>query len=234
MRIALIFLCSMVCMSAMAQKDKFRMTTAFKTSDKLVRKGNNALRGNKLDKAEELFKQALKENPWAYDAQSFLGIIEMQRNNPSGAVTLLGEGLKLFETYKKEKIEDKKAYLDKLTQQRMASANPSIEEEQRIFQKAEQLKGEIEDDGKLIFPSMFRFQLANAHLMVNQLEEAKAQYLVLLDLDPEFKDAYANVSICLFNLGDVEKAYEFYETGKKKGTKFHPDFVTQLKQRAGK
>ena len=211
------------------QRVKSEMLLAFRVSDKYVRQGNKFLNQKQYDRARGLFNKAIKKNEWAYDAQSFLGIIYNLENNPKACLESMEKGIQVFEKYKAQLISEKKIMLSKVDQDLMAhKAEMTIEKQQEMFTKFEGLKAEISENQELTYPAMFRFQYGNAFLMLKDLVKAKEQYLKIVADDPSFPNVYANLSWCFFNEGNNQKAKEFFVIGKEKGCQFHPDFEKKM------
>ena len=99
--------------------------------------------------------------------------------------------------------------------------------------KVANLEKELEVDKSKKYDAFFRFKYGNLLFGMKKSQEAKAQYELAVDAEPEFKDTYSNLSVCYFIEGNCAKALEAYKKAKKLGAQVHPQFEKDLIARCG-
>jgi len=112
------------------------------------------------------------------------------------------------------------------------NTNPAVLAQKQKSKEAqiEYYKQELEKDKQKTYPAFFRFKYGNALFALHQQTKAREQYSQAVNDDPDFKESYANLAVCLYLEGKIEKALECYDQGKKRGTVFNKKFENDLLQ----
>ena len=116
------------------------------------------------------------------------------------------------------------------------SVNPTVFEAYKndYLNKYKNLKKEYEKDKKMQYDAFFRFKFGNTLMALKDVRSAIEQYRAAIKQNPNLKDAYTNLSVAYFLLGDCSNAVKYFKLAKKKGAKVKRNFERDLKRRCEK
>lgn len=205
--------------------------------------GKKALEKNNLHKAKKHFEKAIKSFDKTYQAYAYLGIIYAMSKDYNNSLKYFQESLKIFDEYKAHILERKTDYMKEF-ERKANTAKIELDQHDIQYQggnatagesmvndyknKVNALKEEIEIDKNLKYDAFFRFKYGNILMVTGNRNIAKQQYLLAVETNPDFKDTYANLSVCYFMDGDCANALKIYNEGKKLGTNFQSKFEQDL------
>ncbi|BBB33294.1 hypothetical protein TTHT_1836 [Thermotomaculum hydrothermale] len=115
------------------------------------------------------------------------------------------------------------------------SVNPTVFEAYKndYVNKYKNLQKEYEKDKNMQYDAFFRFKYGNTLMALKDFRGAIEQYSAAINQDPNLKDAYTNLSVAYFMLGDCNNAKKYYELAKKKKAFVRGNYVNALKKRCG-
>lgn len=156
----------------------------FKTAFELHQNG-------KLNEAENLYLEIIKDNPQNYDANNLLGLLYFQKNDLNNAEIYIKNAIS---------IKNDPYYCDNLAKVYI--------KEKKFNEAITVLQQGLEQDSKNY--SLW-FDLALAYKGNLQWKEAKNAYKTVLTINPKLHQAYFNLAYLCFNDNEPEKAIKCYE-----------------------
>jgi len=239
--IALLLTGSMICIAQTSSRSSMNFGAE---SFKHVEKGIQLLEKNKVSKAKAAFKKAIKEQDIQYMAHAYLGIIAAVEKEPEQAKKHFEDSMSKFKAYKEQLLRNKKDYLknlesraislrielDQHNMQQSGEDNAAQKESQHhdMAARVKELTKDYEKAQEMKYNAFFRFKYGNLLWSLKNQAGAKEQYLLAVDADPEFKDVYANLTVCYFIEGDCPNALATFKKGKDLKTPFHPKLEEDL------
>lgn len=232
-------------------------TSKFKLARQIYERGKQLLAGESYDRAEKAFKDCLEVFPKFSYAGYYLSQLYYEKKDYVTALTLVEKAKEDYEFISDYWIRYQLQYLDMLRQQKMeleekirdikdiiATKNfkARTPEEQMAEQKdleARQSRAELEareadERIKNTIPSApemaanFYFLHGNILFKLKKYNDAYAQYLEAVRVNPAFGNAYNNLANLNFMGRRYEKALFYLEKAEKCGAVINPKFKKDI------
>jgi tetratricopeptide (TPR) repeat protein len=239
-------------MLAQTQKDfsmgRNNLAERFKRATPFYLEGAKQFNKGDLDKAEKKFLEALEIMPEHADAAFMLAKLQLQRKEFSKALASIDTAKKNYVYIAQFQALTHQHYFDSLRQQRqqleeqrnqlqgaLASMPSSATSEdkapleksiQSITQTMQTIDSRLASPIPTIeeIPADYFFIHGNVFYRMGMLDDAAAQYLEAIRLDPVHGDAYNNLALVSFSQGRYQKALEYLVRAEGAGVKINPEF----------
>lgn len=209
--------------------------------------GTTCLAENRPGEARAHFQQALVLWAANFHAQANLAILAFQEQDMEGARAFFVESLRVFDEYRGQVPRWKTAYAIALELQAAeastdtdahvtedAEAAAALEAQREAWLKtAARMRREAARERDMTYPGRYRFEYGKLLYALHEYESARDQYVLAVTASPDLKEAWAELSVCWFLLGNCEEARAAYGRAWELGAAMHPDFVRDLKSRCG-
>ena len=209
--------------------------------------GTTCLQENRPGEARKHFQQAISHWGANFHARANLAILAFQEQDMEEARSLFGESLRVFDEYRGQVPRWKTAYAIALELQAAEAgtdtdadvtedeaAAAALEAQREAWLKtAARMRREAARERDMTYPGRYRFEYGKLLYALHEYESARDQYTFAVAASPDLKEAWAELSVCWFLLGNCEEARAAYGRAWELGASMHPDFVRDLKARCG-
>jgi predicted O-linked N-acetylglucosamine transferase (SPINDLY family) len=200
----------------------------FVTSNKLqtlLEQGINKHKLGKINEAEKLYQQVIKNAPGHFDALQLLGSIEVIKKNYAGSITYLKRAIKTnpfdakCHNFLGVVLEENGQHDEALISYQNAVLNNSSYAEAyfnmgNVLQKLKLFDEAVESYSKVtaIEPghSNAYFNCGNALGMIGRYDEAITSHAKAIEIDPKYKEAFTNIGSILQKQGNFTASEEYY------------------------
>ncbi len=242
--LALVFL--LVAGFAFSQTASQMYSKTMASSTKYIEKGKKYLEKNKISKAEKEFNKAIKAWKHAYAAYAYLGIVYYQKRDFVKSKEYFEKSLKEFAEFKKNYLKMKLDYmkeferkakqmqieLDKHDMQYQGKNAVAMESQKVEYEnKYKNMKKEYEKEKNMQYDAFFRFKYGNTLLVLREYKDAINQYEEAVKQNPKYKEAYVNLSVAYFLIGDCQNAVKNFKIAKKLKAPINRNFERDLKKK---
>ncbi len=224
---------------AMAQRDSLITTDSSqaKKANSLFEKGVKAAQKNKMNQAEKLFHQAIKEYPLIPGAYVELGRIEMARQNPQKAVEYYLQAretyLKLHDENVKNLARHQNASIDRAQAGQKQNIGGGYARKSVIRSRQERTQDNrdvVQDPREAEIPALLNLYLSGAYMRLGKLDEAEKEIRTGLEVDEKLAPLHFNLAIIYMARGQFEKAADEARLARKYGFKLPDKFVKDLEK----
>jgi len=230
--------------------DEKKLIESFKRANPLYLDGAKQFIKGNLDKAEKKFLEALAIMPEHADAAYMMAQVHLKRKDLPQALASIIAAEKSFTANSQFHTFTYQEYMDRLRQQKeqlvvrrtqveevlsnmpVSRADPNFERS-RLERESQTLTQNIQTiDSRLNSPIPPTFEVpadyfyihGNVFFQLRRPLEAADQYKEAIRLDPTHGNAYNNLALVLFSLGNSQEALDCLVKAEGAGVKVNPDF----------
>ena len=223
-------------------------TAEFRDSQAAVSRGMELLDAGDLERARERFTRAVELLDVNFHAYAYLAILDLMEKDALSSHENFQESMGRFDRFQRLVIEQKSNCANVIenmvvsmqSEQQSphdAASDPVppdlMDQQTALLNRAAALRAEVEADRAMVYPALYRFKYGELLFGMSQFEQAKFQYQLAVEANPDTKDAWVGLSVCWFILGNCPEAKAAFIRASELGAVVNPSFQRDLLARCG-
>lgn len=212
----------------------------FKLAKRMFEKGQELFLKEKYDKAAEALHECLTNFPNYSQADYFLSQIYYQKGDFDKALDHINKARANYKFMANLLVASQQKYLDELRieKQELQSILPSItnkEEIERTRKKIDVINSRLTEPLPLVseMSADYYYFTGNIFMKLKKYNEAHANYIEALKLNPLHGNASNNLASLYFMIKKYQKALDYLTQAENNGVKINPEFKKAILKALG-